>query len=65
MTWTQTIADSLGVADEGLRLILGQLSGTFEKVHKSKSRLAFFHMFIACQAQSMSERRSNERYGER
>lgn len=27
MTWTQSIADSLGVADEGLRLILGQLSG--------------------------------------
>ena len=32
MTWTQAIADSLGVADEGLRLILGQLSGkTFKK----------------------------------
>ena len=32
MTWTQAIADSLGVADEGLRLILGQLSGkTFFK----------------------------------
>ena len=27
MTWTQVIADYLGVADEGLRLILGQLSG--------------------------------------
>ena len=34
MTWTQAIADSLGVADEGLRLILGQLSGEtfFKKV---------------------------------
>ena len=27
MSLTQSIADSLGVADEGLRLILGQVSG--------------------------------------
>ena len=33
MTLTQGIADSLGVADAGLRLILGQLSGTsFKKL---------------------------------
>ena len=29
MSLTQGIADSLGVADEGLRLILGQISGNF------------------------------------
>ena len=30
MSLTQGIADSLGVADEGLRLILGQISGNFQ-----------------------------------